>query len=205
MQTSLFSFTVALADAARIFTLPQVARHPDVSGRTQPVKRASAMLREHAAAFEKMPGPWNQPFRWRLSRSYRRQHGIRTPVVHPMSQNTEHWLGLGDIWCELTFHGGRPTEWRCDAGHQFDVLCRWCGRLLLIEYQRTPLTSRRWADKWKRRKEWYRAQNWVEHPTIVLVNTTGQPDETVQAPRGTVHVRAIHMMCHAIMFDSANR
>ncbi len=82
--------------------------------------------------------------------------------------------------------------------HRFDAMCRWQGRLLLIEYQRTPITSAAWAKKWEVRKKWYKAQAWTEHPTIVLVNTTGQTDETVQAPRGTVHVQTIETFHHAL-------
>ena len=53
--------------------------------------------------------------------------------------------------------------------------------------------------KWEVRKRWYKAQKWVEHPTILLVNTTGQTDETVQAPRGTIHVRRVDDTHHAFL------
>ena len=115
-----------------------------------------------------------------------------------MTERAYHWLGLGDIWMELAFHGGRPTEWRTEVDRQFDAICKWQGRLLLIEYQRTPITSAAWAKKWETRKAWYKAQTWTEYPTIILVNTTEQIDETVQPPRGTVHVRGIAEIHHAL-------
>ena len=108
-----------------------------------------------------------------------------------MTQRANHWLGLTDIWLEMAFNGGRPSEWRTEVDRQFDAMCRWQGRLLLIEYQRTPITSAAWVKKWEIRKRWYKTQAWAEHPTILLVDTTGQSDETVQAPRGTMHLRSI--------------
>lgn len=138
-----------------------------------------------------VPGPQNKPFRYRLSRSYRHAHGIRETPLHGCNKHTEHWLGMGDIWLAMTFAKGEPSMWRTDVDHQFDVMCEWCGTLLLIEYQRTPITARRWAQKWEARKRWYKAQTWTERPVIVLVDVTGQQESTVRPPKGTLWVKEV--------------
>jgi hypothetical protein len=105
VQERVFRFACDVAMAARLFTLEQIARHPDVSWRSQPVKRASEFLRDYSEWFEKMPGPHGKPFRWRLSTKAKRRLGVRFASVNGTSQKAEHWLGLGDIWMTLTFAG----------------------------------------------------------------------------------------------------
>ncbi|MCL6445976.1 MAG: hypothetical protein K6T83_21455 [Alicyclobacillus sp.] len=188
---NLLRFAVDLGSAARLFTSQQLARHADLSWYHEPERRAREFLRMHRDTFERLSGPRHEHVRWRLTRAARQRYGVTHKPVPAMTERAYHWLGLGDIWCELTFHGGRPTEWRTEVDRQFDVMCMWRGKLLLIEYQRTPVTAKMWAKKWTARKAWYKAQTWEQRPIILLVNTTGQQDETVQAPRGTVHVRRI--------------
>lgn len=187
-----------MASSARIFTLPQLARHPDLSWRSQPVKRASEVLRPYADSFDRMVTPIGCPHRWRLSDRERRKRGIRERKVDGMSQRAEHWLGLGDIWCALAFADGRPSEWIAEWDHQFDVYCVWRGKPLLIEYQRTPITSKQWQMKWQKRREWYASKQWQMKPTVVLVDETGQREDTICAPRGTVHVRSIEELVRSL-------
>lgn len=108
-----------------------------------------------------------------------------------MTQRAYHWLGLGDLWCQMAFSHGRPSEWRTEVDAQFDVICTWRGEVWLIEYQRTPITTRQWQAKWEARKAWYKAQKWERVPIKLLVDLTGQQDSTIQLPRGTVHVRGV--------------
>ncbi|QSO55503.1 hypothetical protein JZ785_27495 (plasmid) [Alicyclobacillus curvatus] len=109
-------------------------------------------------------------------------------AISGVSQRAEHWIGLGDIWIALTLAGGRPNEWVTEPDGQFDAAFTWCNRPYLLEYQRTPITSKQWASKWEKRKRWYTAQPWDARPRVVLVDLTGQQVETIQAPAGTIHV-----------------
>jgi hypothetical protein len=195
---SFLSFAVSLAEAGRIITTRQLARHPEVSWRTQPIKRAGEFLAAHRDIFESMPGPVGEPYRWRLTKEERRKRGIHQKAINGWSQRAEHWLGIGDIWLELTFNGGRPTKWRTEPDGQFDLYCVWQDIPYLIEYQRTPITTKQWGLKWDKRIEWYRKQKWDVKPKVVLVNTTGQQDDTICLPRGTIHVRNINHLHHAL-------
>lgn len=187
----IFQFTCDLAVGARLFSLAQVARHADLSWRTQPAKRASEMLRPYAEWFETSPGPVTRPYTWRLSSKGRRRLGVKWRPVSGQSQKAEHWLGLGDIWLALTFDSGRPERWVTEHYQIFDVYCIWRGEPYLIEYQRTPITKRKWEEKWRKRLTWYRAQKWRVQPRVVLVNTTGQTAGTLSLPPKTIHVRGV--------------
>jgi hypothetical protein len=194
----LLDFTVALAAAARLFTVDQLARHPYLSGYRQPSIRAREFVTRYPDVFESTSGPRHQPVRRRLTAKAKRERGLTFRSVSGESQRAEHWLGIGDIWLELTFHGGRPTEWRTEPDGQFDVYCVWRDVPLLIEYQRTPITQRQWQLKWKKRIDWYRQQQWDVKPRVVLVNTTGQQEETICLPRGTLHVRSVEQLHHVL-------
>jgi hypothetical protein len=193
-----YEFAVALASAARIFTARQLARHSELSWRSQPERRAREVLNQYADSFERIPSPYGEPYRWRLSKRERNRRGIQQTPISGVSQKAQHWLGIGDIWLELTFHGGRPTEWRTEPDGQFDIYCVWRDMPLLIEYQRTPITERQWMTKWERRTQWYRAQKWHKPPKVVLVNATGQQEGTIHLPRNTIHVRDINHLHHAL-------
>ncbi|GMA50098.1 hypothetical protein GCM10025857_14550 [Alicyclobacillus contaminans] len=199
VQQRLFDFALSLAAAARLFTAEQLARHADLSGYRDPTKRAREFLARFPDTFETLRSPAAVPARRRLTAAARRRYGITTRPVSGVSKRADHWLGIGDIWLELTFYGGRPTEWRTEPDGQFDIYCEWQGRPLLIEYQRTPIAARQWRKKWERRLNWYRQQTWSRRPTVILIDTTGQCDETLSLPRGTVHVRRIEDLHHALM------
>jgi hypothetical protein len=186
-----YDFCIDLALANHIFTLHQVARHPEICWRTQPVKRAGQFMVRFGDSFEKMPGPQGQPYRWRLSRKESVRRGIRRKRIAGVSYRAEHWLLCGDIWITLTFAGGRPSVWRLDWDNEFDIYAVWGNHHLLIEVQRTPITEKRWVEKWRKRTEWYRAQPWDVKPKVVLLDTTGQQDSTICMPKGTVHVKRI--------------
>jgi hypothetical protein len=197
-KARLFDFAVALATAARLFTAEQLARRPELSGYRDPVKRAREFLALYPDVFETVPSPMGVPARRRLTAKERRKRGIHYRAVSGVSQRAEHWLGIGNIWIELTSHGGRPTEWKTEPDAQFDVYCVWRGQPMLIEYQRTPITQKMWQRKWERRREWYRLQAWEKKPRVVLINTTGQQEDIVCLPRGTIHVRRIDQLHHAL-------
>lgn len=197
-NATLVDFAVALATASRLFVASQLARHPDLSWRTQPLRRAKEVLRAHPDVFERMNGPMGEQSRYRLTREARRWYGVTSRPVASMTARAYHWIGLGDIWLEMTFQGGRPTEWRTEVDHHFDAMCRWQERLLLVEYQRTPITSVTWKKKWEMRKRWYKEQHWEQRPEILLVDLTGQQDSTICLPRGTIHVRDLSQIGRAL-------
>ena len=198
LQTSniLFDFAVNLASAARLFTTAQLARHPDLSWRTRPQTRAQEFLHAHRDTFERLPAQVGECHRYRLTRAPRARYGITWRAVSGKTQRAYHWLGLGDIWCEMAFSHGRPTEWRTEVDAQFDVICMWRGVTWCIEYQRTPITEKKWQAKWDARKTWYKAQKWEGRPRILLVDATGQQDGTIGLPRGTLHVRGVEEIRH---------
>lgn len=146
-------------------------------------------MRDHRDLFERLDGPPGAESRYRLTRSARKHFGVKTKAISTLTQRSDHWLGLTDVWLEMAFRGGRPGEWKTELDRQFDAICKWQGRLLLIEYQRTPITSAAWQKKWETRKEWYKKQTWEQTPKILLVNLTGQQDSTICLPHGTIHIR----------------
>lgn len=188
---TLLSFTVSLASSARLFSAAQVSRHPEISWRGSPERRAREWLQTQGDIFERLPR--TGPHVYRLTRKAMQEYGVTHKRISGQSQRVEHWLGIGDIWLSLTFAGGRPEEWRTEPDGQFDVAFTWEGRKYLLEYQRTPITERQWRRKWEARKTWYKLQNFRvgEQPHVVLIADTGQQEETMCVPRGTVVCRKI--------------
>ncbi|MFB5192632.1 hypothetical protein [Alicyclobacillus fastidiosus] len=198
LSDRLYRFSVSLAAAGRLFTADQLARHPDLSNRKEPVKRAREFLSKYPDTFETLLSPSGVPARRRLTKQARRKYGFDFRPVNGVSQRAEHWLGIGDIWLRLTFFGGRPEKWITEPDKQFDVMCKWRGQILLIEYQRTPITSKVWASKWKKRREWWISQKWNEKPIVILVDETRQDNKTISAPLGTAHVKSIDEFPYAL-------
>ena len=202
-HSRVFEFAVALAAANRVFTLHQLARHPDVSWRSQPVKRASEMLRPYAPSFDRTPGAFGEPFIFRLSALERRKRGIKQRPISARTQHIHHWLALGDVWMTLTFAGGRPLVWipepKDSAG--FDVFFVWSRVAYLAEVQRWPIQTKQWKEKWRTRMEWYAQGGWrkapwqrsdrLVKPTAVLIDLTAQQSSTIMLPDGMVYVRGL--------------
>lgn len=194
--SNILDYTLCLASSSRLFVAAQIARHPDLSWRSQPVKRASEFLHSHEDLFEVLEVGANKPRLYRLSAKARRLFNVEAKPVSARSMKARHWVELGDVWSSLALFlvnerkpKSLPTKWITEWNRQFDVYCEWMGKPYLIEYQRTPITSRQWSNKWALRKKWYSEQKWQEKPRVVLVVTTGQQDDTIQAPRGTIVVR----------------
>src|SRR5579875_736700 len=110
IDTDLFTFAVRLAAAARVFTAAQLGRHPHLSGRSQPARRAAEFLRMRRGAFESVPAGFRQPFLWRLTAAEKRRQRLDYRNVGA-SQHSGHWLAIGDVWLELVFGGHRPERW----------------------------------------------------------------------------------------------
>lgn len=196
LQTSVthyaYGFAVALAASSRLFVAAQLARAPTFSSRGSPERRAREFLQVHTDTFERLPREVGVPHVYRLTKDAMEAYGYTFKRVSARSQRVEHWLGVADVWLALTLYGGRPEEWVTEWDAQFDIYCRWNKQPYLIEYQRTPITERQWENKWKRRREWYKSQQFPQlKPKVVLVVTTGQQDDTIQAPRGTIVVRRV--------------
>ncbi|GEO27658.1 hypothetical protein AAC03nite_34430 [Alicyclobacillus acidoterrestris] len=198
ISDALFSFALALAASARVFTAKQLATHPYLRDRTQPARRAREFLRAHSDTFEKTRGVANHPCLWRLTSTAKRRYGLNFKSVAGDTQRREHWLGLGDLWIALTYAGGRPTQWCTEPHAQFDVMLEWQSIKAVVEYQRTPITTKQWAEKWRKRREWYKAQQFLEPVAVVLVVTTNQTDSTIQAPKGTIVCRSVDEVPRAL-------
>jgi hypothetical protein len=192
---TIFQFAAGLATAARVFTVEQVGRHPVLSERTQPTRRARECLMAHREAFECIPWLHGKPYLWRFTEAEKRRRGIRYKRVSA-SQHTEHWLTFGDIWAHLVFHGLRPTKWFTEGKQigRFDIFAEIQGKPYLMEVQLTPLSDREWETKWRRRMEWFATKPWETwsfvrcRPTVVLV--TREPLNPLM-PRDVLYSRRI--------------
>ena len=198
-RQSLFDFTVSLASAARIFTAEQIASRSELSWYKDPPKRAREFLALFPEVFETLRSPYGVPARRRLTAKERRKRGIADRAISGISQRSEHWLGIGDVFIALTSYGGRPTEWKVEWDSQFDIYCIWCGIPLLIEYQRSPITKRQWREKWDARKQWYKSKTWNIAPVKLLICTTNQTDDTICLPRGTLMARQVQDVPRLLM------
>jgi hypothetical protein len=201
VRETVYNFAVDLAIAARIFTLPQLAKHPALSGLSQPVKRASECLRPYAGDFIKTEGAYGEPYRFRLSPAARKRLGVTTKAVSGRSIHSEHWLALGDLYAALRFRGG-VRAWEAEPKHSggFDVFFAYAGLPVVAEVQRTPLTRRAWARKWEPRlrflasREELARASWqppgrVYRPLPLLVDLAGQGREVIGLPEGWLYAR----------------
>ena len=170
VSRDVFMFAGRLAVAARVFTIEQIARHPQVSWRSQPSRAARQLLKPHRDAFETVPWLDGHPHLWRLTEAYKRAHGLHYRNVGA-SQRTAHWLSFGDLYMALVFNGIRPEKWFTEGRKigGFDVYIQVNGIPHLVEVQNTPLSERQWHQKWRLRDEWLTAQKW--RPKVVLVTT----------------------------------
>lgn len=196
-------FAYDLAKKARLFTLDQVARHPLLASRTQPVKRASEVLRTVADDFEHTPGPFGHPHRYRLTNAAKRRLGVKFRNVPAESQKVGHWLALGDVYTILRLNGGvQAWETEPENSANFDIFLAYGGKAFLLEVQRYPINSRMWAEKWRTRMEYldsleklktapWQPMNRIVRPKPVLVNLTNQMDETVGVPHGVLVCKRI--------------
>jgi hypothetical protein len=203
---TIFQFAVGLATAARVFTLEQVGRHPVLSERTQPTRRARECLAPHPQVFECIPWLHRKPYLWRFTEREKRRRGIRYPRVGA-SQHTEHWLAIGDMWAHLVFNGLRPTKWFTEGKKigRFDVFAEIQGRPYLMEVQLTPLSDREWETKWRRRMEWLATEPWKNNewasefarsrPTVILVSREPLNPLT---PRNVLYSRTIFQLKYVL-------
>lgn len=170
-------YTVALCKAARVFTLEQIAKHPDLSWRTQPRKRAGEFLSPWKKEFEVIPAEYGKPFVWRFSAKSKRIYGADYMRIHPLSKKISHWIRIGDLWQIMTREGGRPTVFMTEPPDscEFDVYTVWRKKPFLIEIQRSNLSSREWEKKWYKRKKFYEEKQYHSAPW--------QVSKTVIVPR----------------------
>lgn len=145
-----------LCAAARMFTLPQVARLPDLAWRGSPSKRAWDALEPHRDKFEVAIRAPGKPAIWRLTYQAKKEHGLKYQSINPQSQKADHWLRIGDLWLAMTQAGGRPQVWNSqpDSIGFFDVYAVWQGAEFYIEVQKSRLSPRRWSQKWETRFKW---------------------------------------------------
>jgi hypothetical protein len=200
---SVYAYAVALCSAARVFTIKQIARHPQVSWRRSPIKRAHDIMAHFRVDFEVLPSTHGHPWIWRFTPAAKRRLGLKFRNVNPMSAKVDHWLSIGDLWATLTSHGLRPVVFVAEpqdtAG--FDVFALLPNRrALVIEIQRTPITERDWRRKWELRYEWYKQRGWLKapwnppgkewQPKPCLVTLCNQQKQTIGAPAWVVTARS---------------
>lgn len=200
---TIFNFAIGLASSARVFTLAQLVRHPLLRDRTQPMKRAWDCLTPYRESFEVLPWIQGAPHVWRLTEAEKQKRGISYRRVG-VSQHTEHWLTIGDVWMHLVFNGLRPTKWFTEGKQigRFDVFAEIRGRPYVMEIQLTPLSEREWKSKWNKRIEWMKTEPWKgatwfsnAKPTMILVTTQSMRP---LLPREALYARTIDQLHHVI-------
>jgi hypothetical protein len=205
-----YRFAVELACAGRVFTMQQLGRHPQLSWRSQPKRRAREFLAPHRDCFEVIPWLRDKPYLWRLTEQEKRRRGIKYRNVGP-SQHADHWLAIGELWMELVFHGMRPKKWFTEGKDigRFDIFADVIGRPYLIELQLTELREYEWKEKWRRRIAWLQKQRWKEKewakrfsstmPTVMLVTSHKMNLKVGRTiPKGVIVADNIDQLHHVI-------
>lgn len=199
----LMRYATGLASAARVFVTGQLARHPELSSRSMPTRRAGEYLRTHPEAFEHIHGIYPHLHLWRLTVAYKRELDLKYRNISA-SQHTPHWLAIGDVWISLTLNGLRPEKWFTEGKEigGFDVFFILNDQPYLMEVQNSDLTQKEWQQKWHRRVEWIRLQRWKEKewsqmfsdkpPKILLVTRERMKNATF--PRGVLYSPTIEQL-----------
>lgn len=159
-------YAVSLCKAARVFNLEQIARHPELSWRTQPKRCAGVALKAFKHEFEMLPSLYGKPFIWRFSERGKKLYNVTDMRIHPASKKIAHWLTIGDLWQAMAHARGRPTIFITEPKDscEFDVFAVWQNRPLLIEVQRSRLSPKQWQTKWDKRKKWYAEHGFEKAP-----------------------------------------
>lgn len=172
-----WDYAIELSRAARMFTLAQVARHPNISWRSQPRKRAWDFLQPYRNEINVTLNAPGKPSIWRLNYTTKKRLELTYRDVNPLSQKSEHWLLLGDLWITMTQYGGRPSKWisEKESISMFDVYATWQQVEFLIEVQKSKLSPTRWDEKWRRRFQWINKQfnDKPYKPYVVCVDYSG--------------------------------
>jgi len=128
----------------------------------QPDKRASECLRD--LEDEKLIEGYHRGIAgqckvWRLSKRGRDLAGLQRSPVPLNSNKIDHYLSLTDIWQQLTT-AGKLIRWRVELREPFGDKKKYCAdafaayrsssgtALYMIESQLSPLTTKRWSEKW---------------------------------------------------------
>lgn len=135
-----------------------------------PYKRASHALQELSS--EKLiEGYWvpvmGKMKAWRLSKKGRELMEVQGNPIPFTSQKVDHYISLADIWMHLKA-GGELKRWRPELrelygarGKKYSADAFACihlrskNRFLFFESQLSPITSKRWAEKWKAAQEFF--------------------------------------------------
>jgi hypothetical protein len=202
VSAAVYDYAVALAAAGRLFTLEQLARHPELSWRRQSAKRASEFLSPYRDSFEVIPWLRGKPYLWRLTEQEKRKRGLKYRSVGP-SQHTEHWLALGDLWAHLVMNGLRPSQWFTEGNDigRFDVFAVIHDVPYLFEVQLSDLSKDDWNTKWYRRWEWLKQRKWTDKnwaerftstvPKVVLVTSSHMQNAIATLPKGALYAPRI--------------
>lgn len=204
LSAALYARAVELAVAGRVFTLRQLARHPEVSWRSQPEKRAREFLAPYRDCFEVIPWLRTKPYLWRLTDKEKRRRGLKYRNVGATA-HTEHWLAIGDSWCELVENGLRPRIWFTEGKDigRFDVFTMIQNKPFMMEIQLSDLSSKEWKEKWRRRIHWMQQKRWKEDewskrfcgepPKVILVTSHKMEFKEGQTiPKGVLVADTIH-------------
>ncbi|MCF8564541.1 hypothetical protein LLE49_07255 [Alicyclobacillus tolerans] len=143
-----------------------------MSWRSSPHKRTWEALEPFRREFEVTPRAPGKAAIWRLTYTAKKRLGLNYRDVNPLSQKADHWLVLGDLWIDMTQAGGRPSQWVSEKASigRFDVFAVWQDVPFLFEVQKSPLSPRRWAQKWEQRFKWYREHYKGPGPYLVCID-----------------------------------
>lgn len=129
-----------------------------------PAKRASEHLRmlEDEKLIEGKSRAIGLPKVWRLTKRGRDRMGVTARPVSFTSGKIEHWLSIMDDFMVLTKIGA-VTKWAVEPRYPFKsggksyiyspdayfwIKIDGKNRAYFLEHQDSPLTSKRWAEKW---------------------------------------------------------
>ena len=183
LQKTALARAVDLCAAARLFSLPQLARHPDFSWRGSPTKRAWEALVPYRDKFDVTVRAPGKPALWRLTNTAKKGFGLMYKNANPLSQKADHWLAIGDLWIAMTEAGGRPEVWnsQSDSIGYFDVYTKWQGAEFYIEVQLSRLSSHKWVrDKWEKRFAWLKETKRTGYVVCIDYTGSGKPYKGVR-------------------------
>jgi hypothetical protein len=171
----------------KIFNTEQIGRM-FFSHLSQPQKQASEYLKgmlDEKLLDVKPCRAMNEPNTYRLSKKGRLASG---EDFHPIPFSTNkvgHWLGLTDVYidmCEIEPPQLFITELRDEyhyhgSNYTFspDIFAVWLKKIMFIEWQRSPISSKRWAKKWEVYQTYYDSGTWQSAPWQSYFTATKKP------------------------------
>lgn len=136
---------------------------------------------------------------WRLTKKGRDLLQYELPLIPLTSRKSEHIIGLGNIYLDIhehekmeSFHF-EPSYPFVDKEENFgkycpDALISWNGQLFCIEYQRTAISDKRWAEKWKVGLRYFESSYNTFQPIPKILVVCDQPNHVIQTGSKSLQV-----------------